>query len=173
MSFDYKDLRKFQKNLENLKKNAPAVVEALTISEGLYAVKQARTITRDEKLADTGTYLRNWHTGNSETPAHEGKEYDGQPVRKKGDTYTVDVYNNIDYAKHLEFGFRSHYVPPQYLSSYYRKRFPKGMYVGTPGGYVEGHYVLRRAIRQTKVTQKARLTREWDKKIKAYIERGL
>ena len=174
MSFDFKDLEKFNENLEAMKEDAPEIIEEMVIAEGVYAAKQAVSITKMKKIADTGTYRENWHTGNASTPAYRSKvEFDGKPPRKKGDTYTIDVYNNVDYANHLEHGFRSHYVPPQHLSGYYRKRFPKGMYVGPPGGYVTGKYVLREAIRRTETTQKARLTRKWNAKVKEYIERGL
>ena len=173
MSFDFKDLEKFQENLEALKEDAPEIIEELVIGEGVYAVGQARRIAKAEKIVDTGAYRMNWHTGNRATPAYEGKEYDGSKPRKNGTSYQIDVYNNIDYAKHLEYGFRSHYVPPQHLSGYYKKRFPKGLYVGPAGGYVRGKYVLKRAIRRTETTQNARLTRKWGAKVKEYIERGL
>lgn len=173
MSFDFKDLEKFKENLEAMKEDAPEIIEELVIGEGVYAVRQARRIAKAEGIVDTGAYRMNWHTGNRATPAHEGKEYDGIPPRKMGTSYQIDVYNNVDYAKHLEHGFRSHYVPPQHLSGYYRERFPKGMYVGPPGGYVKGKYVLKRAIRRTETTQKARLTRKWNAKVKEYMERGL
>ncbi len=174
MSFDFKDLEKFKENLEAMKEDAPAIIEELVLGEGVYAVKQARSIAKAEGIVDTGAYRENWHTGNRATPAYRSKvEHDGKPPRKNGKSYQIDVYNNIDSAKHLEHGFRSHYVPPQHLSNYYRKRFPKGMYVGPPGGYVKGKYVLKRAIRRTETTQKARLTRKWNAKVKEYMERGL
>lgn len=173
MSFDFKDLEKFKENLEAMKEDAPEIIEELVIGEGVYAVRQARSIAKAEKIVDTGAYRMNWHTGDRSTPAHEGKEYDGSKPRKNGKSYQIDVYNNVDYAKHLELGFRSHYVPPQHLSNYYRKRFPKGLYVGTPGEYVRGKYVLKRAIKRTEATQKARLTRKWNAKVKEYMERGL
>ena len=46
------------------------------------------------------------------------------------------------------------------------------MYVGPPGGYVQGKYVLKRAIKRTEITQQARLTRKWNKKVKEYMEKG-
>lgn len=174
-SIDFHELEQFRENLLNMKEHAPEIMEELIVGEGIYAVKQARSIAKNDGIVDTGYYRRNWHTGNRKTPAtkKQTKMYDGSKPERKGKDYMIDVYNNVDYAKHLEYGFRSHYVPPQYLSSYYRKKFPKGLYVGTPGGYVEGHYVMRRAIRQTETTQKARLSRKWNKKVREYMERGL
>ena len=174
MSFDFKDVEKFFDNLETLREDSQKIVEEMVIDEGRYAARQARDITKNQKIVNTSAYRWNWHTGDASTLAYESKEpYDGRRPRKKGDTYTIDVYNNVDYAKHLEYGFRSHYVPPQHLSGKYKRKFPKGLYVGTPGEYVKGKYVLREAIRRTEVTQNARLTRKWNAKVKEYIERGL
>lgn len=188
MSFDFKDLEKFKENLEAMKEDAPEIIEELVIGEGVYAVRQARSIAKAEKIVDTGAYRENWHTGNRATPAYRSKvEHDGKPPRKNGKSYQIDVYNNIDYAKHLEYGFRSHWVPAKHLGArfmaqYYAqatakgvvfKEFPMGVYVGPHGGYVKGKFVLKRAIRRTEITQKARLTRKWNAKVKEYMERGL
>lgn len=172
--FDFKDLEQFRDNLLKMREHVPEIMEELAVGEGTYAVKQARSICKTDKIIDTGTYRQNWHTGDKARPAEaSSKLHDGSKPRKHGTSYTIDVYNNVDYAKPLEYGFRSHYVPPEHLSSHYRKRFPKGMYVGPPGGYVKGRYVLKRAIKRTETTQQARLTRKWNAKVKEYIGRGL
>lgn len=173
-SIDFHELEQFRENLLNMKEHAPEIMEELIVGEGIYAVKQARSIAKNDGIVDTGAYRMNWHTGNRDMPASsEKEEYDGSKPQRHGSNYVIDVYNNLDYAKHLEYGFRSHFVPPQYLSGYYRKRFPNGMYVGTPGGYVKGHYVLERTIERTRSTRKARLSRKWNKKVREYMERGL
>ena len=174
MSFDFKQLQQFRDNLEAMKKDVPEIMEELAVGEGVYAVKQARLICKNDKIVNSGQYRMNWHAGDKARPAEaSGKEHDGSKPRKNGTSYQIDVYNNVDYAKHLEYGFRSHYVPAKYLDGYYLKRFPNGFYVGTPGGYVKGRYVLKRAIKRTETTQNARLSRKWDAKVKQYLERGL
>ena len=174
MSFDFKELEKFRDNLEALKEDAPEIIEELVVGEGVYAVGQARRICKAEGIVDTGAYRMNWHTGNrANNPGASRMEHDGSKPRQSGKTYQIDVYNNLDYAKHLEYGFRSHYVPPQHLSGKYKKKFPKGFYVGPPGGYVKGKFVLKRAINRTETTQTARLSRKWNRKVKEYTERGL
>ena len=68
------------------------------------------------------------------------------------------------YAKHLEYGFRSHFVPGYWAGHtfVYQPGFPGGMYVGPYNGFVNGHFTLRRAIRRTKQTQDARLNRKFN-----------
>lgn len=85
-----------------------------------------------------------------------------------GTSYKIDVYNNLDYAKHLEYGFRSHFVPGYWEGHtfVYQPGFPGGMYVGPYNGFVRGHFTLMRAIRRTKQTQDARLQRKQDKIIR-------
>lgn len=188
MSFDFRQLEQFRDNLEAMKKDAPKIIEELAVGEGVYAVKQARTICKNDKIVDTGQYRMNWHTGDRARPAETyGREHDGSKPRKSGKTYVIDIYNNADYAKHLEYGFRSHWVPAKYLGArfmakYYAqatakgvkfKEFPQGVYVGPPGGYVKGKFVLKRAIKRTEAGQQARLTRKWNAKVKEYTERGL
>lgn len=174
-SIDFHELEQFRENLLNMKEHAPEIMEELIVGEGIYAVKVARSFTQKEDVRDTGYYLRNWHTGNRKNPPtkKQTKLYDGSKPKKHGSNYVIDVYNNVDYAKHLEYGFRSHYVPPQYLSGYYLKRFPNGMYVGTPGKYVRGHFIMFKAIQKTADTQQDRLSRKWNKKVREYMERGL
>ena len=172
--FDFKELEQFRDNLLAMREHVPEIMEELVVGEGVYAVKQVRSICKQEGIVNTGQYRMNWHAGNRANPAEaSGKEHDGSAPRKQGTSYTIDVYNNVDYAKHLEYGFRSHYVPAKHLSGKYRQKFPDGLYVGTPGGYVKGRFVLKRAIKRTEITQKARLSRKWNQKVKEYCGRGL
>lgn len=173
MKFDIKELKAYRDKLEAMKKDAPAIMEELAIGEGVYAVKQARLIAKNDRIVDTGYYRMNWHCGDRANPASDSqKQHDGSAPRRNGKSYQIDVYNNLDYSGHLEYGFRSHFVPAKHLSDEYLKKFPKGMYVGPPGGYVQGKYVLKRAIKRTEITQQARLTRKWNKKVKEYMEKG-
>ena len=42
--------------------------------------------------------------------------------------YKIDFYNNLDYAEHLEYGFRNHFRPASICQSLPEKRSPNGMY---------------------------------------------
>lgn len=179
--FDVAGLLKFKQALEDMKDEAPAIIEELVVGEGVYAVKQAKLICKNDEpdIVDTGSYRLNWHCGNKAVPAWESEtEHDGKPPKKSGTTYKIDVYNNLDYAKHLEYGFRSHFVPAKYLGASFIARYmaakgldepPAGIYVGPKNGYVKGRFVLKRAIKRTEITQQARLSRKWNKKVKEYL----
>ena len=175
--FDFKELEQFRDNLLAMKEDAPKIIEELLIGEGVYAVRQAQNIAKKEKMYDTGAYIANFHAGNKAMQMGESRnEYDGAPPRKKGNFYEIDFYNNLDYAGHLEKGFRSHFVPAKHLSGYYRSKFPNGMWVGPRPkkkgeiAYQEGKWVLKRAIKRTQTTQNARLTRKWERKVREYVE---
>ena len=167
--FDFKELDAFSKMLDRLEQDTPEIMSELVVGEGVYAVKQARIISKNEKgLFNTGAYLGNFHAGNKAMASGAGADYDGSPMRRNGEFYTIDVYNNLEYAKHLEYGFRSHFVPGYWAGRVfvYQRGASGGMYVGTPGSYVPGHFTLRRAENRTLVTQEARLQRKIDKILK-------
>lgn len=174
MSFDFHELTEFRERLDALKDDIPEIMSQLVIGEGVYAVKQARSICTEDGIVNNGTYRMNFHAGNKALMDPGRKMHDGSPVQRNGTNYKIDVYNNLDYAKHLEFGFRSHFVPG-YWSGHtfvYQPGFHGGMYVGPYNGFVRGHFTLRRAVRRTKQTQDARLGRKMDRIINARLNGG-
>lgn len=191
--FNFKELEQFRDNLLAMKEDAPAIIEELLIGEGVYAVRQARAIAKEDGIVETGDYRMNWHAGDKAMQTGNSKvEHDGAPPRKRGNSYEIDFYNNLDYAKHLEYGFRGHFVPAKHLTQSFINRYKKtenkkrkekglkprdwkkhpltGIYVGGKDGYIKGKFVLKRAIRRTQTTQNARLTRKWERKVKEYVE---
>lgn len=140
--------------MEQLKSDAPKIMGNIAVGEGLYAVKQARLICKNDKIVNTGTYRRNWKCDTS--------------AKRSGKKYIVRFYNPIDYASHLEYGFRSHFVPGYWdgNSFVYDRNADSGMYVGPRGGFVRGHYTMKRAVKRTSSTQQARITRKIDAELK-------
>ena len=114
---DYDGLRDLCRRLNDLKDDTPKIAEKLLIGEGVYCVSQARKIVTDEDKVDTGAYRLNFHCGdrNSGRGSHE-RSHDGVAPRRAGNTFEIDVYNALNYASFLEMGFRSHWVPAEYLS---------------------------------------------------------
>lgn len=177
--FDYKELEKFKEKMLAMKEEAPAIIEELLIGEGVYAVGQARRLCKEDGIVDTGQYRMNFHAGNKAMQTGDAqKEFDGAAPRKRGNSYEIDFYNNLDYAKHLEYGFRAHFVPAEHLNQAFLNRYmaakgleepPAGIYVGGKNGYVKGRFVLRRATQKTKTTQNARLTRKWESRVRKYL----
>lgn len=165
MSVDFSGITEMRKRMEALADDMPKIMEQLVIGEGVYAVGQARRICKEDGIVNNGTYRMNFHAGDKALSlgANE-KAYDGGKIRRSGPLYSIDVYNNLDYAKPLEYGFRSHFVPGYWAGHtfVYQPGFPGGMYVGPYNGFVNGHFTLRRAIRRTKQTQDARLNRKFN-----------
>lgn len=164
-------LIEFQKKLEALRDDIPEIMEELVVGEGSYAVKQAKLICKNDipDVINTGDYRNNFHTGDKALSFTGNEPHDGSRPKRKGKWYKIDVYNNLDYAKPLEYGFRSHFVPGHWAGKtfVYNRNDPKGgMYVGEHGGYVRGRFVLKRAIKNTKDTQEARLKRKQEQIIK-------
>lgn len=161
MSVDRKGLIKFGKQLEALKKEIPDIMSEIAVGEGVYAVKQARLICKNDKpdIVNAGTYRRNWDSDKTAT--------------RTGKTYFVRVFNPLDYAQHLEHGFRSHFVPGHWEGHtfVYNRDDPEGgMFVGPKGGYVPGHYTLKRAVEQTRKSQNQRVQRKFEQAIKKRLE---
>lgn len=146
--------------LEALKDDVPEIMSQIAVGEGKYAADQARKICKTDLsepsrkkvgIVNTGDYRRNWK---SDTTA-----------KRSGKKFIVRVYNALEYASHLEYGFRSHFVPGEHLAGPIRSKFPDGFYVGEPGSYVRGHFTMKRAVKRTKDTQQARVTRKITREI--------
>lgn len=91
------DLTQYIQQLETLKADIPAIMSKIAAGEGAYAVKQARLICKNDNVIGAGAYRRNWQSDKA--------------AKRSGRRYIVRFYNPLDYASHLEYGFRSHFVP--------------------------------------------------------------
>ena len=163
MSVDTRGLLAFQKQLEALREDIPEIMNQLIIGEGVYAVKQARYICKQEKISrsekeSTGAYRNNFHAGDKALMFDGKDQYDGAKPKRSGTRYRIDFYNNLNYAKPLEHGFRGHFVPGKWEGKtfVYEKGAKEGMYVP----FHRGHFTLKRAKRRTENTQEARLKRK-------------
>lgn len=155
MAVDHSDLIAFQKELEALQNDIPEIMDRIVVQEGMYARDQARKICKEDGIVNTGNYRRNFKSGTKAIRA--------------GNVYKIDVYNNLDYAGHLEYGFRGHWVPGYWdgNSFVYVKGYREGgMYVK----FTPGHYTLKRAIENTKKNQDRRIERKYLQELK---KRGL
>lgn len=163
MSVDHRNMEAWEAQLAALERDIPKIMSELVVGEGVYAVGQARKICKNDvpDIVNTGEYRRNFKSD--------------PRAKRSGKTYTVRFYNNLEYAIHLEHGFRSHFVPGHWEGNIfvYNRDDPEGgMFVGPKGGFVRGHHTLRRATRKTQDTQDARLERKWNNILRQRLTGG-
>lgn len=174
---EFKDLVKLRNNLQALLEDMPKIMNELVVGEGIYAAKQARILCKNQvpDAISSGDYRRNFHAGDKAT-GYNGKEiHDGSKARVRSKTYKIGVYNNLEYAKHLEYGFRQHFVPGHWKGNtfVYKPYDPKGgMTVPAGKSYQPGRYIFTTAIQNTKLTQNARLRRKFNRIAEDYKKRG-
>lgn len=156
MSVNRNELVQWIGKLEQLTADIPDIMSQIAVGEGVYAVKQARLICTNDSpdIVNTGDYRRNWKSD--------------QTAKRAGRRFIVRFYNPLDYAGHLEHGFRSHFVPGHWEGHtfvYNRDDAEGGMFVGPKGGYVRGRFTMKRAVKRTLDTQQARVSRKMDYEI--------
>ncbi|MBD8499961.1 HK97 gp10 family phage protein [Paenibacillus arenosi] len=151
MGSNVKQLIKYRQKLLDLQREAPKVTQKLLIQEGEHAARQAKVIASsgNPDAVDTGRYRNHFHTGNRTRAHANNKEYDGSKPRTTGMTYQIDVYNNVPYARVIEYGRRT-----------------------KSGSFVKGRYILRRAMKQAEASRQSRLQRKFSSQLKQHFERG-
>ncbi|MBS4172120.1 HK97 gp10 family phage protein [Bacillus sp. FJAT-49736] len=90
---------------------------------------------------NTGDLRRKWTVGN---------------IERQGSSYVVEIFNNLDYASFVEYGFRSHFVPGKWEGKQFRyiqgynppSGEPGGMYVGPKNGWVEGKFMMTISMKE-------------------------
>lgn len=149
MGVNKSDLMAWMQGIQKMQSDLPGILQEITVGEGVYARDQARLICTDEQIVNTGDYRENWKSDSK--------------AKEAGNGYYVRFFNLLEYAIHLEYGFRSHFVPGHWegYTFVYKPGDPEGgMFVGPYGGRVPGHFVMKRAVERTMKTQQARVTRK-------------
>lgn len=179
MKTDLKNLKRYKKNLQGMKKDIPRLLGKMAVAEGNKFVKEAVKITDAEKIYASKTYERSFH---SDDTAHTSNN-----------KITVGIGNYANYSGYIEKGFRSHFVPGYWRGNIflYDPTAKKGMIVGSykiketrckngrifkravPTGTVPGKWVVKRAVEKVRLTQKARFERRITKFIEKYSQRGI
>lgn len=118
---DYKQLKEFQKKLQQLNDKQQEFCEAA--AKELAARLLAKVIRRTpvgqypKGSGMTGGTLRRGWTGNANTGAAYAQSL---PIQKQGNTFVVDIINPTEYASYVEYGHRTRGV----------------------GGWVQGRFML-------------------------------
>lgn len=109
MSANYKQLAKFAKDIERL--NAQQKEEFLQACCKELAARLLGKVINNT-ISKTGTLRKGWTVPTHEEAASgrkvSVKEWcDNVQVRKQGNTYILDVTNNVSYAPYYEYGHRT------------------------------------------------------------------
>lgn len=82
-------------------------------------------------------------------------------VERHGNALVVEIFNPVEYASFVEYGFRSHWVPGYWKGKtfVYDRNAQTGMYVGPKDGWVPGHFMATISMR------------EIEKELPRYLER--
>lgn len=90
-----------------------------------------------------------WRKTKNKTPFNTGllkNTWKIGTISKIGDMYEIEVYNDTEYAEWIENGFKAHWVPGRWEGHqfvYDKNERKSGMFVGKPGTYVEGKFMLK------------------------------
>lgn len=89
-----KNFEEFTKKMQEIEGVIPEKFLKVAKKAGIKFVNEAKNLTDEEKLVDTGNYKRNWH-------ADIG-------VIGNGKAFIVKCQNPVEYANHLEWGHKIH-----------------------------------------------------------------
>jgi hypothetical protein len=109
--FEIDGLDEWIAKLERIKVEFPEEIETEILK---LANKLLRKVKQRTPVGDTGDLRRNWHIGD---------------VVREGDSWYIEVYNNLEYAPHVEFGHRTRLG----VTSNPDKYMPKGTIAYVPG----------------------------------------
>lgn len=118
---DYKQLKEFQKKLQEIDRKREEFINA--------AAKELAARLLDNVIENTpvgqypegsgmvgGTLKRGWTAGKETDAASFAASI---PIRRNGDTYTIDIVNSTPYAFYVEYGHRTRggggYVPGEFM----------------------------------------------------------
>lgn len=134
MGFDYRQVKQFRDNLEQLDREKDEFLQSC--AKELAARLLALVIRRTPK--DTGALKRGWTTQRAGSGVEGLKSNSGRQfaetikVHHFGDTYVVEIINPVEYASYVEYGHRQQpgrYVPA--LGVRLKKGWVKGKWMMT------------------------------------------
>ena len=111
LKFDKKELEKLQKQLEELEKGKArdkffedCAKEMAARLLALVIHKPPEGVSPNDSSRKGGTLRRGW-TGGKNTDAEAFAK--SLEIEKSGNTYTITVENNVEYAPYVEYGHRT------------------------------------------------------------------
>lgn len=143
-SFDFSEFQNLAKRFQQAVDNqvVDKLIRELLIELAYRAVAKIKMRTP----VNTGDLRRKWMVGN---------------IERQGNSYFIEIFNNLEYASFIEKGFRAHWVPGEWEGNIF-KYIPgakTGMQVGKKGGWVEGRFMVEISMQ------------EIEREIPVYLER--
>ncbi len=142
--FDY-----YKKKLEELQEDVPKIFERTAKKGAIKFVNEARKLTDQESLVDTGSYKRNW----------TAKAFDiDAGLSGVNNSYAVECRNNKEYASFLEEGYvvkKDYFVPFDKMEgtprvkafiAQFKSKYPNAKGFIRKAGRYKGKFIGRRAI---------------------------
>ena len=161
LKFDKKELEKLQKQLEELEKGKARdkFFEdcAKEMAARLLSLVKPKTPVGvyDDPSRKGGTLRRGW-TGGKNTDAEAFAK--SLEIEKSGNTYTITVENNVEYAPYVEYGHRQ--TPGRYVPAI-GKRLKEG--------YVPGKHMLETSEQELKALSPKILQDKLEKFLKGVL----
>lgn len=122
--FDHSEFDKLKDKLGHAQAELDKFMREFLLEMAMRALRK----TKKRTPVGSGDLRRKWAVGD---------------VVKVGDCYQVEIYNPLEYASYVEYGFRAHFVPGYWSGNnfVYDRNSKEGMYVGEKGGWVEGRFM--------------------------------
>ena len=178
VKFDSGELRALSARLSRAVEARDSILREIAVAEGVYAGGCARRIAKNERgLVNTGLYRRSFHTGGIPGGGQNASDaaFDGTEPEISDGSVRIQVYNPLEYASYLEYGFRRHFVPGRWEGHTFRYipgfRPKKGESGGMMVGPKPAHNTLSRALAETERTQRTRVQKKLSEKLNSLLER--
>lgn len=89
-----KNFEEFTKKIQEIEAGVPEIFAKVARKAGIKFVNEAKELTDEYKLVDTGNYKRNWYTDIAVAKRYNNWEF------------TVECKNSVEYAEFLEYGHK-------------------------------------------------------------------
>lgn len=126
-SFDFSEFKELAKRFQKAvdEQVVDRLIRELLVEIAYRAVARIKMRTP----VNTGDLRRKWMVGG---------------IEKRGNSYAIEIFNNLEYASYVENGFRAHWVPGEWVGNQfmYIPGAKTGMQVGPKNGWVEGRFMM-------------------------------
>lgn len=158
----------YAKKFEELGENVPKIFKKVAKKGAINFVNEAKKITKQEGLVDTGYYRDNW-----------GAEV----IEPEKNKFGILGQNSAEYASHLEEGYdlkHNQFIPfdkmkgtpkTQNLIAQFKSKYPNAKGFIRKAGHYKGKFIGRRALYETRYYCIQQLDKEFEKAFTKYHQK--